>query len=136
MSFLCTSALNAISNEPALIHFASGKFCSHENLMPVRNFILVIFVKMIDIKSITVWLSFLPIHVNTSKELIEHRSEVFNAGDSPTQVFFYESAKFLRAPVWQKNLQKTASKIMIIFLPLVFSRFYISLDKSFKLELK
>ena len=27
--------LNAICNESALIHFVSGKFCSHENLMPV-----------------------------------------------------------------------------------------------------
>ena len=30
-----TCALNAISNESALINFVSGKFCSHENLMPV-----------------------------------------------------------------------------------------------------
>ena len=27
--------LNAICNESALIHFVSGKVCSHENLMPV-----------------------------------------------------------------------------------------------------
>ena len=55
MSFKRTCALNAISNEPALIHFASGKFCSHENFMPAWNFI---WVKMTDMKSIPVWVSF------------------------------------------------------------------------------
>ena len=45
MSFKHTCALNAISNEFALIHFISGKLCSHENLMPV-------WVKIIDMKFI------------------------------------------------------------------------------------
>ena len=35
MSLKRTCALNAISNESALIHYPSGKFCSHENLVPV-----------------------------------------------------------------------------------------------------
>ena len=63
----------AISNEAELIHFASGKFCSHENLMSVWNFISV---KMTDMKSIPVWVSYC-IHVNTSKELTEHQIEYF-----------------------------------------------------------
>ena len=45
MSFKRSCALNAISNESALTHFASGKLCSHENLMSVWNFISV---KMTD----------------------------------------------------------------------------------------
>ena len=45
LSFKHTCALNAISNESALIHFVSDKFCSHENFMRVWNFISV---KMID----------------------------------------------------------------------------------------
>ena len=55
LSFKRTCALNAISNEFALIHFFSGKLCSHENLMPVWNFISV---KMTDMKSIPFWVSF------------------------------------------------------------------------------
>ena len=35
MSFERTCALDAISNESALIHFALVKFCSHKNLMSV-----------------------------------------------------------------------------------------------------
>ena len=75
LSFKRTCALNAISNESALIHFVSGKLCSHENLMPVWNFISV---------KLTIWnpyrfeFHFASIHVNTSKELTEHRSEIFN----------------------------------------------------------
>ena len=53
--FKRTCALNTTSNESAFIHFASGKLCSHENLVPVWNFILV---KMADMKSIPFWLSF------------------------------------------------------------------------------
>ena len=49
MSFKRTCALNAISNETGLIHFASGEFCSHENFMLLRNSILV---KMVNMKSI------------------------------------------------------------------------------------
>ena len=33
LSFKHTCALNATSNGSALIHFVSGKLCSHENLM-------------------------------------------------------------------------------------------------------
>ena len=55
MSFKRTCALNAISNEYTLILFASSNFCSHENLMPVWNFISV---KMTNMKSIPVWVSF------------------------------------------------------------------------------
>ena len=55
LSFKRTCALNATSNESALIHFVSGKLCSHENLMPVWNFISV---KMTDMKSIPFWVSF------------------------------------------------------------------------------
>ena len=55
LSFKRTCALIATSNESALIHFVSGKLCSHENLMPVLNFISV---KMTDLKSITSWVSF------------------------------------------------------------------------------
>ena len=47
MSFKRTCALNAISNESALIHFASDKFCSHAVLK-------VHLVKMNDMKSIPV----------------------------------------------------------------------------------
>ena len=50
LSFNRTCALNATFNEYALIHFVSGKLCSHENLMPVSNFISV---KMTDMKSIS-----------------------------------------------------------------------------------
>ena len=45
MTFKRTCTLNATSNESALIHFISGKLCSHENLMPV-------WVKIIDMKFI------------------------------------------------------------------------------------
>ena len=55
LSFKRTFALNATSNESALIHFVSRKLCSHENLMPVWNFISV---KMTDVKSIPFWVSF------------------------------------------------------------------------------
>ena len=55
LSFKRTRALKAISNEYALTHFATGNFCSQENLMPVWNFIPV---KMNDMKSIPVWVSF------------------------------------------------------------------------------
>ena len=49
LSFNRTCASNAISNESALIHFFSGKLCSHENLMLVWSFISV---KMTNMKSI------------------------------------------------------------------------------------
>ena len=55
LSFKRMCALNATSSESALIHFVSGKLCSHENLMPVWNFISV---KMTDMKSIPFWVSF------------------------------------------------------------------------------
>ena len=55
LSIKRTCALNATSNESALIRFVSGKLCSHENLMLVWNFILV---KMTDMKSIPFWVSF------------------------------------------------------------------------------
>ena len=55
LSFKRTCALNVTSNESALIYFVSGKLCSHENLMPVLNFISV---KMTDMKSILIWVSF------------------------------------------------------------------------------
>ena len=55
LSFKRTCAVMAKSNESALIHFVSGKLCSHENLMPVWNFILV---KLTNIISIPFWVSF------------------------------------------------------------------------------
>ena len=55
LSCKCTCALNATSNESALVYFVSGKLCLHENLMPVWNFISV---KMTNIKSIPFWVSF------------------------------------------------------------------------------
>ena len=55
LSFKRKCALNATSNESALIHFVSGKSCSHENLIPVWNFILV---KMTNMSSIPFWVSF------------------------------------------------------------------------------
>ena len=55
LSFKCTCALNATSNDFAFIHLISGKLCSHENLMLVWNFI---WVKMTDMKSILFWVSF------------------------------------------------------------------------------
>ena len=55
LSFKRTCALNATSNESELIHFVSGKLCSHENLMPVWNFVSI---KMTDMKSIPFWVSF------------------------------------------------------------------------------
>ena len=55
LTFKRTCTLNATSNESALIHFFLGKLCSHENLMPVWNFISV---KMTDMKSIPFWVSF------------------------------------------------------------------------------
>ena len=54
-SFNPACALNTTSDKSALIHFASGKLCSHKNLMPVWNFISV---KMTDMKSILFWVSF------------------------------------------------------------------------------
>ena len=59
LSFKRTSALNPASNESALIYFVSSKLCSHENLMPVWNFISV---KMTDMISIPFWVSF---HLNS-----------------------------------------------------------------------
>ena len=38
LRFKCTWTLNATSKKSALIHFVSRKLCSHENLMPVWNF--------------------------------------------------------------------------------------------------
>ena len=38
LSFKHTCALITTSNESALIHFVSGKLCSHENFVPVWNF--------------------------------------------------------------------------------------------------
>ena len=55
LSFKRTCALNATSNESALIHFVLGKLCSRENLIPVWNFISF---KMTDIKSKPFWVSF------------------------------------------------------------------------------
>ena len=55
LTFKRTCTLNAASNESVLIHFVSGKLCSHKNLMPVWNFISV---KMTDVKSIPFWVSF------------------------------------------------------------------------------
>ena len=55
LSFKRTCSLNATSNESALIHFVSGKFCSHENLMLVWNLISI---KMTNMKSIPFWVSF------------------------------------------------------------------------------
>ena len=85
LSFKRTRILNATSNKSALTHFVLGKLCSHENLMPVWNFISV---KMTDIKSSmdydeihTIWFYFASIHVNTSKELTEHWSEIFNRNE-------------------------------------------------------
>ena len=51
IEFKRTCALNLISNESALIQFALGKSCSHENAMPIGNFV---FVKMTGMKSILV----------------------------------------------------------------------------------
>ena len=59
LSFKRTCAIKATSNESALIHFVSGKLCSHENFMPVWNFISV---KMTYMKSIPFWVSF---HLNS-----------------------------------------------------------------------
>ena len=69
LSFKCTCALNATSNESALIHFVSGKLCSHENLMPLWNFISV---KMTGMKSIPT----------------EYRSEIFNRNETSCQFEF------------------------------------------------
>ena len=57
LSFKGTCVLNATlnNNESALIHFVLGKLCSHENFMPVLNFISV---KITDMKSIPFWVSF------------------------------------------------------------------------------
>ena len=78
LSFKCTCAVDATSNESVLIHFVWGKLCSHKNLMLVWNFISV---KMADMKSIPFWFHFASIHVNTSKELTQHRSEIFNRNE-------------------------------------------------------
>ena len=55
LGFKRTLALNATSNESALIHSVSGKSCSHENLMSAWNFISV---KITDMKAIPFWVSF------------------------------------------------------------------------------
>ena len=52
--FKGTCASNGTSNESAFIHFVSHKLYSHENLVPVWNFISV---KMTDMKSIPSWVS-------------------------------------------------------------------------------
>ena len=78
LTFKCTCTVNATSNECALIHFLHGKLCSHENLMPVSNFILVKW---------QIWnpyhfeFHFTSIHVNTNKELTGHRSGIFNRNE-------------------------------------------------------
>ena len=78
LSFKRTCALNTTSNESAPIHFVSGKSCSHENLMPFEN----------PFRSKwPIWnpyrfeFHFASIHVNTSKELTENRSEIFNQNE-------------------------------------------------------
>ena len=55
IEFQAHMRINETSSESALIHFVSGKLCSHENLMPVWNFISV---KMTDLKFIPFWISF------------------------------------------------------------------------------
>ena len=59
LSYKHTAGLNTTSNESVFIHFVSGKLWSHENLMPVWNFISV---KMTGMKSIPFWVSF---HLNS-----------------------------------------------------------------------
>ena len=67
--------INRNSNESVLIHFVLGKSCSHENLISVWNFF--------SIKR-PIWnpycfeFHFTSIHLSTSKELTENRSEIFN----------------------------------------------------------
>ena len=55
LSFKPKCTLNTTSSKSVFIHFVSGKLCSHENLMPVWNFISV---NMTDMKSIPFWVSF------------------------------------------------------------------------------
>ena len=97
MSFKRTCALNAISNEFLVINFASGKFCSHENLMPVWNFISV---KMTDMKSIPFWVSFRLNSCEHNKELTEHRSEIFNRNEISYRFEFISPLMWTYSKLW------------------------------------
>ena len=85
LTFKRTSALIATSNESALIHFALGKLCLHENLMPVWNSFW---------SKWPIWspyrfeFHFTSAHVKTSKELTEHWSEIFNRNEIPYRFEF------------------------------------------------
>ena len=85
LTFKRTCALIATSNESALIHFALGKLCSHENLMPVWNSFW---------SKWPIWspyrfeFHFASAHVKTSKELTEHWSENFNRNEIPYRFEF------------------------------------------------
>ena len=75
LSFKRACALNATTNESALIHFVSGKLCSHENLMPIWN---SFWSKWPIWNSYRFEFHFTSIHVNTSKELTEHHSDTIS----------------------------------------------------------
>ena len=75
LSFKRACALNATTNESALIHFVSGKLCSHENLMPIWN---SFWSKWPIWNSCRFEFHFTSIHVNTSKELTEHHSDTIS----------------------------------------------------------
>ena len=85
MSFKCTSALNSISNESTLIHFVLANFihmkisCQFEDSFrskwPIWNPYQFEF-------------HFTSIHMNTSKELTEHQSEIFNWNEISYQLEF------------------------------------------------
>ena len=78
LTFKRTCTVNATTNESAVIHIASGKFCSHENLMPVQ----ISFWSKLQIWNPYHFEShFTSIHVNTSKELTGHQSEIFNRNE-------------------------------------------------------
>ena len=111
LSFKHTCALNATFNESALTHFISGKLCSHENLMKVE----------VSFRSKwPIWnpyhfeFHFTLIHVNTSKELTEHRSKIFNRNKISYRFEFISSLIWKYSKYMQSLL--TLSYVFFFFL--------------------
>ena len=84
MSFKRICALNAISNDSALIHFVSGKFCSYK----ISCRFEISFWSRWPIYLYHFEFHFTSIHVNTSKELAKYRSEIFNRNEISYQFEF------------------------------------------------
>ena len=82
---------NAISNESVLIHFVSGKLCSHENS---SRFEISFRSKWPIWNPYHFGFHFAWIHVNTSKELTEHWGEIFNRNEISYRFEFISPLKY------------------------------------------